>query len=77
MRLFISEICSDHQQVLETIRTLAEAKPKAFVKCDALLIDEFREKLNARLADLSEPDEHQVSDLRCIRIILTVLSRSG
>ena len=67
MRLFNSETCSDHQQVLETIRTLSEAKPKAFVKYDSLLIDEFREKLNARLATLSEPDEHQVSGPRRIR----------
>lgn len=64
MRLFNSEICSDHQQVLQTIRTLCDVKPKAFVKYDLLLIDEFREKLNARLTVLSESDEYQVSGPR-------------
>lgn len=62
IRLFNNEACPDHQHVLETILTLATAKPNALAKRDAALIEQFQQNLTKRLQVLDNPEDYRVSD---------------
>jgi hypothetical protein len=63
IRLFNHDSCPDHQHVLETILTLASAKPKALATRDAALIEQFQQNLTKRLQVLDNPEDYRVSDV--------------
>jgi len=58
--LFNNEACSDHQHVLETTLTLANAKPDAMSKLaerNSPLIEQFQQKLNERRQSIQSLEE--------------------
>ena len=65
--LFNDPVCPDHQQVLETILTLSDAKTDAMSTLAAreqTLIEQFQEKLTERRQAIQGSDDQQV----CFRL---------
>lgn len=74
--LFNDPACPDHQQVLETILTLSDAKSDAMSTLQAreqTLIEQFQEKLTERRQAIQGSDDQQVCFRSFMKLMPSVL----